>query len=58
MDNSECYNKTECIETREKPNKDVLFCCCEGSMCNSNFSWIPTPSPTPNISGLYNFSNS
>ncbi|KAK6644413.1 hypothetical protein RUM43_000680 [Polyplax serrata] len=48
--NVDCYNQYECIEKKEKPPRDVMFCCCEGDMCNRNFTWQPVPSPPPNIS--------
>lgn len=48
LDNESCYNKTECVDRAHKPKKDYLFCCCEGNMCNQNFTWDPAPTePTP-----------
>lgn len=26
---------------------ELYFCCCEGNMCNQNFSWIPQPTAKP-----------
>lgn len=26
---------------------ELFFCCCEGNMCNQNFSWIPQPTTKP-----------
>lgn len=52
--NQECYNQSECVEKREKPLRHgVLFCCCEGDMCNRNFSWNPMSTQAPtNISKI------
>ena len=41
-----CLENETCIEDRstysaENFRAGVLFCCCRGSMCNKNFSWIP-----------------
>ncbi|KAG8189003.1 hypothetical protein JTE90_019014 [Oedothorax gibbosus] len=41
-------NKNRCVETRREPNVRLLFCCCEGSMCNRNMGIPPSAfSPTP-----------
>lgn len=55
MNNEACYNRTECVESADKPKKDYLFCCCEGNMCNQNFTWEPKPTENPPIKGLYYF---
>ncbi|XP_054721975.1 activin receptor type-2A-like [Uloborus diversus] len=34
-----CSNKIECVETRRSPNVQLLFCCCEGYMCNRKMSF-------------------
>ncbi|GAB6032062.1 hypothetical protein CHUAL_010428 [Chamberlinius hualienensis] len=36
-----CYDKRECVETREEPKKQLYFCCCEGDLCNRNMSYEP-----------------
>jgi activin receptor type-2B len=39
-----CYDKTECVEESPKTKKNGhMFCCCEGNMCNQNFTWDPAP---------------
>lgn len=51
LDNIDCYNKHECVAGRE-PQKDLLFCCCEGNMCNRNFTWEPRPALVPEQPGV------
>ncbi|XP_023930458.1 activin receptor type-2B-like [Lingula anatina] len=49
LDYSDCYGKEQCIENKDKPDKDVFFCCCDRDMCNTNISHVPlptTPKPT------------
>lgn len=40
-----CYDKTDCVEKtpRKTTGKQHMFCCCEGDMCNKNFTWDPAP---------------
>ncbi|GFU43803.1 activin receptor type-2B [Nephila pilipes] len=43
-----CSNRNRCMETRREPNVQLLFCCCEGSMCNQKMTvpsivFAPTP---------------
>ncbi|XP_017782350.1 PREDICTED: activin receptor type-2A isoform X1 [Nicrophorus vespilloides] len=40
--NKDC-NETRCVESSEEPNKEFLYCCCAGSMCNKDFFWEPKP---------------
>lgn len=48
LNNEDCYNKTDCVDRARKPKNHYLFCCCEGNMCNQNFTWEPAPTePTP-----------
>lgn len=46
-----CFFHSECGQSRcvEKSNakKDLMFCCCDGNMCNREFSWDPAPPPPP-----------
>ena len=49
VNNIDCYDQMECVEKREEPKKNLLFCCCEGDMCNRNFTWDPVPSQPPTI---------
>ncbi|KAJ8984861.1 hypothetical protein NQ317_002700, partial [Molorchus minor] len=44
---ADCINQTKCIEKGHSPKNNLLFCCCEGNMCNSNFSWEPAPTEAP-----------
>lgn len=39
LDDVNCYDSSECVETKESP--DVFFCCCEGNMCNEKFLYSP-----------------
>ncbi|CDQ90603.1 unnamed protein product [Oncorhynchus mykiss] len=39
LDDVNCYDSSECVETKESP--DVFFCCCEGNMCNDKFLYSP-----------------
>lgn len=39
-DSHEC-NQTQCVSTAE-PRNNMNFCCCKGSLCNSDYKWIPT----------------
>ncbi|XP_011303317.1 activin receptor type-2A-like [Fopius arisanus] len=41
--NQECYNKIECVENNVNRKKQMLFCCCDGDMCNRNYNWDPKP---------------
>ena len=40
-------NQSECVHTSEKPSGgprgNILFCCCTGNLCNTNFQWAPKP---------------
>ncbi|KAL1132119.1 hypothetical protein AAG570_010077, partial [Ranatra chinensis] len=45
LPNKECYER--CVDRREYDKPDLMFCCCEGNMCNTEFSWEPQPQPTP-----------
>ncbi|XP_046735488.1 activin receptor type-2A isoform X1 [Diprion similis] len=44
LDNKDCYDKAQCIEKRNERTK-LFFCCCDGNMCNQNYTWDPTQSP-------------
>ncbi|XP_071001081.1 activin receptor type-2A-like isoform X1 [Oncorhynchus clarkii lewisi] len=39
LDDTNCYDRTECVEMKESP--DVFFCCCEGNMCNQKLFYTP-----------------
>lgn len=55
LNSIECYNRSECVEKSQLPKKSLLFCCCEGDMCNQNFTWNPSPTEIPKLgaSGTY-----
>ncbi|XP_064471283.1 activin receptor type-2B-like [Ornithodoros turicata] len=36
--NHECSKGKHCVETRREPGVQLLFCCCEGDMCNTNLN--------------------
>jgi len=47
LNDQACYDKNECIATKAQP-QPIHFCCCEGTMCNSEYSVIfeaPTDPP-------------
>ncbi|OAD56234.1 Activin receptor type-2B [Eufriesea mexicana] len=43
LDSNDCYDRPHCIENSAEGKKELFFCCCEGNMCNQNFSWDPHP---------------
>ncbi len=49
----DCRLNEECLERAHNlkgADKNHLFCCCRGSMCNSVFSWSPIPTtPKPKV---------
>ncbi|GJQ73446.1 put [Trypoxylus dichotomus] len=47
LNNEDCYNKSECVAKTHTPRNRLLFCCCEGNMCNQNFTWDPEPTAPP-----------
>lgn len=47
LNNIDCYDQPKCIEKREEPKKALMFCCCEGDMCNRNFTWEPVSTHPP-----------
>lgn len=47
LDNNDCYGKPLCVENSMERKNELYFCCCEGNMCNQNFSWIPQPTTKP-----------
>lgn len=47
LNHFDCYDQSSCIEKREEPKKELMFCCCEGDMCNRHMFHIPV-STTPN----------
>ncbi|CAG0889733.1 unnamed protein product, partial [Darwinula stevensoni] len=44
LDNDECYDRYDCQGYRIRTN-DLVFCCCEGELCNSEFSYNPDSAP-------------
>lgn len=51
LNNESCYNRNDCIAdtAQKKDGKDYYYCCCEGNMCNTNFTYIPGPSTPPPV---------
>ncbi|XP_078101089.1 activin receptor type-2A-like [Sander vitreus] len=45
LDDPDCYDRSECVEKKDAPA--VFFCCCEGSLCNSQFFYRPDGSQPP-----------
>ncbi|KAF4518000.1 hypothetical protein B566_EDAN012756 [Ephemera danica] len=51
INSNECYDQPECVaRTRDDKNK-LLYCCCEGDLCNQHFSYRPTPTQAPQLTG-------
>uniref|UniRef100_A0A4D5RHK5 Serine/threonine-protein kinase receptor n=1 Tax=Ixodes scapularis TaxID=6945 RepID=A0A4D5RHK5_IXOSC len=48
--NHECSRSEHCAETKREPGVQLLFCCCEGDLCNSHLKpsakLTPAQSPT------------
>ncbi|XP_014232014.1 activin receptor type-2B [Trichogramma pretiosum] len=49
LDSKECYDKERCVEKSADRKKQLFFCCCEGDMCNRDFSWDPQPTVPPRV---------
>ncbi|XP_043267796.1 activin receptor type-2A-like [Venturia canescens] len=47
LDSKECYDKPHCVEKNADRKKKLFFCCCDGNMCNQNFTWDPQPTERP-----------
>ncbi|XP_063974478.1 activin receptor type-2A [Diachasmimorpha longicaudata] len=47
LDSQECYDKNQCVERHGDRVKKLFFCCCEGNMCNQNYTWDPQPTEPP-----------
>lgn len=43
----ECIGQPRCVEKAYAPRNNVLFCCCDGDMCNQNYTWEPEPTEPP-----------
>lgn len=43
----ECIGQPRCVEKAYAPRNNVLFCCCDGDMCNENYTWEPEPTELP-----------
>lgn len=39
----DCAHKSNCIENRKETKKQLFFCCCDGDLCNTNITHIPSP---------------
>ncbi|XP_033096462.1 activin receptor type-2B-like [Anneissia japonica] len=47
---NKCTNTDHCISREVQPkNGHLLFCCCSKDYCNSNFTHIPDPRPSPTV---------
>lgn len=49
LDSKECYDKPKCVEENADRQKKLFFCCCDGNMCNQNFTWDPQPTQPPPV---------
>ncbi|KAG1656539.1 Activin receptor type-2B [Nymphon striatum] len=43
LNQASCYDKKQCIETRKDGKRNLLFCCCDGDMCNEAMYHNPAP---------------
>nr|XP_023015865.1 activin receptor type-2A isoform X1 [Leptinotarsa decemlineata]XP_023015866.1 activin receptor type-2A isoform X1 [Leptinotarsa decemlineata] len=41
LNGADCVNQKKCVERAHTPKNNLFYCCCEGDMCNSDFSWEP-----------------
>uniref|UniRef100_A0A1B6CZD7 Serine/threonine-protein kinase receptor n=1 Tax=Clastoptera arizonana TaxID=38151 RepID=A0A1B6CZD7_9HEMI len=46
LNNAQCYDQPKCVEKGEM-KKSLLFCCCDGDLCNKDFTWEPEPTTPP-----------
>ncbi|KAF7408234.1 hypothetical protein HZH66_002771 [Vespula vulgaris] len=53
LDSKECYDKPKCVEENADRQKKLFFCCCDGNMCNQNFTWDPQPTQPPPVDHGY-----
>ncbi|XP_076334620.1 activin receptor type-2A-like isoform X6 [Tachypleus tridentatus] len=37
----DCTAGSQCTKTKKDPNINLVFCCCEGDMCNNNMTRMP-----------------
>ncbi|XP_066600367.1 activin receptor type-2B [Prorops nasuta] len=49
LDAAECYDQADCVERNPDTKNGLLFCCCDGDMCNQNFTWRPLPTQPPSV---------
>lgn len=49
LNNADCFDQQRCVEKRGELKKQLMFCCCEGDMCNRDFTWEPQPSTAPTL---------
>lgn len=49
LNNADCFDQQRCVEKRGELKKQLMFCCCEGDMCNRDFTWEPQPSMAPTL---------
>ncbi|KAF7266890.1 hypothetical protein GWI33_019819 [Rhynchophorus ferrugineus] len=47
LNTEDCYDQNACVDKSTSPKNNLLFCCCEGDMCNTNFTWAPVPTEPP-----------
>eukprot|EP00058_Branchiostoma_floridae_P012629 XP_002598117.1 hypothetical protein BRAFLDRAFT_124285 [Branchiostoma floridae] len=53
LDDNDCYDKSECYEHDEAPEKGMFYCCCEGNLCNQHFDHLPIPQPDRSTAASY-----
>ncbi|XP_030748861.1 activin receptor type-2A [Sitophilus oryzae] len=47
LNSEDCYGQRSCVDKTFSPKNNFNYCCCEGDMCNANFSWVPVPTEPP-----------
>ncbi|KAL1505882.1 hypothetical protein ABEB36_005337 [Hypothenemus hampei] len=43
LNHDDCFDQPACVDTAYSPKNNVLYCCCEGDLCNKEFHWDPQP---------------
>jgi hypothetical protein len=51
INNNECFDQEECVARTRDDKNMLLYCCCEGDMCNQHFRYQPSPTQLPQLKG-------
>ncbi|XP_060523830.1 activin receptor type-2A [Cylas formicarius] len=47
LNTEDCYGQKRCTEKSPTPKNNLMFCCCEGDLCNKEFFWEPVATEAP-----------